>query len=448
MGLFDFFGGKKASDNQSELQEEQQKAQKKEKEVQDAKQAHEGMEWPTFPKLNPVNTPESEAPVFEDTVSAERKNEIGEMIYDSEMPADALKFLSSQELLFLLTALEAFNKKAPLPGFERNHRLVYNELLGRIRDSEVLYVLYDATTGYPFIDHGFGNVYFDEELAKNAARMFFKQFRQLMVKEIKVENSEDESGLKRGFFDYLYYIGIENILVDNGAYRARFKRNEIVAAPGDWSDEDQSRNPINPALNFAMLDFMEEIRWPVKYEKRDEVVKAKEMRMLSLVRTAKFIVPMQHEGPAEVLGDGKMKFNKDTKFKFLVLNAKDGKQFLPVFTDGIEFGKKLRGTEWNAAVFSYQDLLKFVNDKDGITINPDGQSVVLPKDRMMLLEVAGLRADEMKKAAGKFNANPAAGSNSQDADVQRALNQAMARMNVTKAEEKKEEKEEALNPES
>ncbi len=435
MGLFDLFGGKKA-DKSIQQQEEQNKASQKEKEMQAAIDAHADMEWPTFPKLNPVNTPQSEPVEMEDTVSPERKNEIGEMIYDSDMSADSLRFLSGQELLFLLTALEVYNKKAPLPGFEKNHRKVYNELLGRIRDADVLYVLYDATTGYPFIDHGFGNVYFEEELAKNAARLFFKQFRQLMVKEIKVENPEDESGLKRGFFDYLYYIGIENILVDNGAYRARFKRNEIVAAPGDWSNDDQSANPINPALSFAMLDFMEEVRWPVKYEKRDEVVKAKEMRMLSLVRTSNFIVPMQHEGPAEVLEDGKMKFSKDTKFKFLVMNAKDGKQFLPVFTDGIEFGKKLRGTEWHAAVFKYQDLLKFVNDKDGITINPDGLGVILPKDRMMLLEVAGQRADQMRKAAGKGVSG--ATSTSQDADIQRALNQAMTRMNENKAEEKTE----------
>ena len=123
-----------------------------------------------------------------------------------------------------------------------------------------------------------------------------------------------------------------------------------------------------------------------------------------------------------------MKFNKDTKFKFLMLNTKDDKHFLPIFTDGIEFGKKLRGSEWNAAVFKYQDILKFVADKDGITINPDGQSVVLPKDRMMLLEVAGQRADQMRaKPTGAQG-----GASSDDAAVLQALDQAMARMNEKK----------------
>ncbi len=181
-----------------------------------------------------------------------------------------------------------------------------------------------------------------------------------------------------------------------------------------------------------MLDFMEELRWPVQYEKRDDVVKAKEMRMLALIRSSNFIVPMQHEGPVEVLDDGRMQFNKDTKFKFLVLNTKDDKHFLPVFTDAIEFGKRLRGSEWNAAVFKYQDILKFMGDKDGITINPEGQSVVLPKDRMMMLEVAGQQADKMKAKAGAAKPTGGAASDSQEVAVQKALNQAMARMNDNK----------------
>ncbi len=432
MGLFDFFGGKKSSEDQEALAL-QNAANQKEKEVQAAKEAHEGMEWPGFPRLNPVNIESADAAAMGETVTSQRKDEIGEMIYDADMSPETLRFMSNQEILFLLTALEVFNKKAPLPGFEKNHRKVYNELLSRVRDAETLYVLYDATTGYPFIDHGFANVYFEKEIADKAVELFAKQYRKVAVREVKVENPDDTAAVKRGFFDYLYYVGMENILVDNGAYRARFKRSEIVAAPGDWNEEDRSKNPINPALNFAMLDFMAELRWPVQYEKRDEIVRAKEMRMLSLIRSSSFILPMQHEGPVEVLEDGRMKFGKDTKFKFLVLNAQDGKQFLPVYTDAIEFGKKLRGSEWNAAVFRYQDILKFVSDKEGISINPDGQNVILPKDRMMLLEVAGQQADKMRGVKAP-SANQGSTS-SEDMAVQKALDQAMARMSEKKDSE-------------
>ena len=432
MGIFDLFGGKKASEN-AEANEEMNAASQKEKEMQAAMDAHADMEWPGFPKLNPVNGQDLGDDVMPETVTEERKNEIGEMIYDDDISPESLRFLSNQEVLFLLTALEVFQKEAPLPGFEKNHRKVYNELLGRVRDAETLFVLYDATTGYPFIDHGFGNVYFEKELAEKAVAMFAKQYRRLMVRDIKVENPDDTAAVKRGFFDYLYYIGVENIIVDNGAYRARFKRSEIVAAPGDWNHEDAAPNPINQELNFAMLDFMGELRWPVQYEKRNDIVRAKEMRMLSLIRNSSFIVPMMHEGPVEVLENGLMKFNKDTKFKFLMLNTKDDKHFLPIFTDGIEFSKKLRGSEWNAAVFKYQDILKFVNDKDGIAINPDGQNVIIPKERMLMLEAAGQQADQMKAQVLKGKKPVGSSVNdSQDAAVQKALDQAMKRMNEKK----------------
>jgi hypothetical protein len=426
MGIFSIFGNKKNGET-AEQEAEQVQSQKKANAKEEAIKAHEGLEWPVIGRINPINTKESEGEKAEETVPSEKKDEIGAMIYEEEIDPEYVKRLSGQELLFLLTALEVFNKKAALPGFEKNHRLIYNEVLGRVRDAEYLFVLYDQTTGYPFIEQGFANVYFEQELAEKAAEIFNKQFRKVAARKCQIEDPNYKGGGKFGFFDYLYYIGIENLLVDNGGYRARFKRNEIVAAPGDWNKTEDNKNPINPALNFAMLDFLEELRWPVNYEKRDEVVKAKEMRMLSLIRNGRFIIPMQHEGPVEVMEDGMMKFNKDTKFKFLVIKTKDEKQFLPVFTDAIEFAKKLHGSEWNAAVFTYQDILKFVQDKEGITINPDGQSVVLPKDRMMFLEMAGQQADQMRGGAKKVPQT--AGGNSEDAAVQKALNQAMARMN-------------------
>ena len=430
MGIFDLFGKKNAAEE--EALKEQELAQKKENEVEAARKAHEELSWPVIQRLNPVNIKDVEEKAMDETVSDERKDEIGPMIYDSDLPLESLKFLQPQELLFLLTAMEMYNKTAPLPEFEKNHRKVYNELLDRIR-----YVLYDMNTGYPYIDHGFANVYFEEEIANKAAELFEKQYRKLTVRKCKVENDELPANVRRGFFDYLFYIGIENLIIDNGAYRARFKRSEIVASPLDFG-EKKDNSPVNPALNFAMLDFLEELRWPVNYEKRADVLKAKEMRMLSLIRQGSFIVPMQHEGPVEVMEDGRMKMGKDTKIKFLVIKTKDDKQFLPVFTDAIEFSKKLSGSEWNAAVFKYQDILKFVQDKEGIRINPNGQGIVMPKDRMMAIELAGRQAELLKGKKPSKTGVP----QTEEAAVQQALNQAVAKMNEKRDTEDFKEPEE------
>ncbi|MCR5404486.1 MAG: SseB family protein [Butyrivibrio sp.] len=433
MGLFDIFG--KKNDKEAEQEKEKALEEQKEKTIEDRKKVYEGLEWPCIQRLNPVNIKDAEGEVMEETVPPERKDEIGEMIYDEDISPDTLKFLSGQELLFLLTALEVFNKKAPLPGFEKNHRKVYNEVLGRVRDADTLFVLYDRTTGYPYIDHGFTNVYFEKELAEKAVEMFDRQYRKLFAKECKVENNDAQGARRAGFFDYLYYIGMENLIVDNGAYRARFKRNEIVAAPGDWNRDERDKSPVNPALNFAMLDFIEEARWPVKYEKRNEVLRAKEIRMLSLVRSAHFIVPMQHEGPAELMEDGRVRFGKDTKIRFLVMKTQDDKQFIPLYTDGFEFAKIGKGKEWNAGVFGYQDILRFVQDKDGIRINPDGQGIVITKQQMMALEMAGHQADLIR---GRQMSRANTGQSADNA-VQQALGQAVARMQAQNDDNKEQQ---------
>ena len=423
MGIFSIFGNKKNGEA-SEQEAEQAQSLKKEKEKEEAIKAHEDLEWPVIGRINPVNTKDSEGEKVPETVPSERKDEIGAMIYEEEIDPESMNGLSGQELLFLLTALEVFNKKAPLPGFEKNHRLIYNEVLRRVRDAEFLYVLYDQSTGYPFIDQGFANVYFEQELAEKAAEIFNKQFRKLAARKCQIEDPNYKGGGKFGFFDYLYYIGIENLLVDNGGYRARFKRNEIVAAPGEWSGAERRPEPVNSALNFAMIDFLEELRWPVKYEKRDDILKAKEMRMLSLIRGAQLLVPTQHEGPTEVDENGRIKIGKDTKLKFMVVKTKDEKQFLPVYTDPFEFAKQGVTKDWNAGVFRYQDVIRFVQDREGLVINPLGQSLVLTKDRIMALEVAGKQAEMMR---AKNQAGQAASASANDA-VSAAVSQAMAEM--------------------
>ena len=423
MGIFSIFGNKKNGET-AEQEAEQAQSRKKANAKEEAIKAHEGLEWPVIGRINPVNTNKSEGEKAEETVPSEKKDEIGSMIYEEEIDPEYVKGLSGQELLFLLTALEVFNKKAALPGFEKNHRLIYNEVLGRVRDAEYLFVLYDQTTGYPFIEQGFANVYFEQELAEKAAEIFNRQFRKVAARKCQIEDPNYKGGGKFGFFDYLYYIGIENLLVDNGGYRARFKRNEIVAAPGEWSGAERRPEPVNSALNFAMIDFLEEVRWPVKYEKRDDILKAKEMRMLSLIRGAQLLVPTQHEGPTEVDENGRIKIGKDTKLKFMVVKTKDDKQFLPVYTDPFEFAKQGVTKDWNAGVFRYQDVIRFVQDREGIVINPLGQSVVLTKDRIMALEVAGKQAEMMR---AKNQAGQVAAASTTDA-VSAAVSQAMAEM--------------------
>ena len=406
MGLFDLFGGSKKKEEEAAAQAEKLKEEQALKDKEDQKAAHEGLEWPHPVPISRVRPSGEEPDKFEDPVSPERKDEIGPLIYEERISLDTLKFLTLPELLFVLTTQEYFNSKSKLNNFSENHRILYNELLNRVRDAKMIYCLYDDATKFPFVENGMAYIYLEKEIAEQVVEAYGKQFRKLMVKECPAV-PEGAENTDRGFFDYLYYLGIERIIIDNGRYRARFSRSEIVAPPNFADDKKQA--PMNPQLRLAMLDFLSEARWPVKYEKRTQVVQTKEARMVALARAGRFIVPIQHEGPAEMMNDGRIKFNKDTKLRFPVMKTNNGKLFLPIFTDGIEFAKKFGREGFEGAVFKFSDILRFVQDKDGLAINPMGENIMLPKDKMMALEAAS-QVLASKNAAGK----PAKEASAQD----------------------------------
>ena len=416
MGLFSLWGGKKEKElHPGQLDEEIRRA--RERELEEVREAHAELDWPVIPKLNHVNLPGVECCLAE-TVPEERKDDIGQIIYEDDISIDELRELNDQELLFVLTTFDEFDREVPIPDYERNRRKVYNEIIRRVRDAEFLYVIYDKTTGYPFIDHGYGLLYFGKEMAEEAAELYKKQYRQVIVKEIEVEPKQEDGAGRNGYFDFLYCIGLEDLIIDNGAYRVKFKRDEISAAPGEWNRMIKDA-PVNPQLCFSMLDMLEERRWPVKYEKRDEILALKEKRMIGNLFTGKYIVPMQYEGHAEKTENGRVRMGKDTKFTFFMVKTADDKIFMPVFTDGFEFSKMKLGHEWNAAVFSFSDIARFIRDKDGVAINPAGHRIFMPKEQIIAIDGAN-RAYRETKAQQT--------AKDEGDTVKRAVNGAMAQM--------------------
>ena len=376
MGFFDLF----TKSEKAQQRREEKERLREETRAREQAQAFEDVEWPTPPRMNPVNVAGAEAEERVDPVPPERKDEIGPMIFAPRVNAEPLKFLPLEELLFLADAHEKFHKEKALDNYEENRKVLRGELLRRIRQAESLFLLNDLTTGYPFIDHGYVNVYLEKEKAENAVGAFGAQYRSLSVKRFL--NNVEESGLEKrqDMFDYLYYLGMEHILINNGGYRASIVRSEIAAPPGVAGDK---RVVAQPALCYAMCDFLGEARWNVKYEKRAEILRQKEARMLDLIKKATYIVPIQHEGPAEVVGENRLRFNSETKIRFFILQDKNEKTFLPVFTDVQEYLKKFNTAEWEGAAFSFDQVKSFLDGRDGLVINPFGENVMLLKERIM-----------------------------------------------------------------
>lgn len=444
MGLKDLFGGKNRAAEQERILEEQ-KAKEHQDLVDAQKKAHENESWPSVPRLNILNIKDNKNEV-EDPLSKERKDEVGALVFEPDLTPDQVAGLSLQELLFLQLTMTVFNRKAALHNYEKNHRVVYNEFLGRIHKAEKVYVLYDKRTGYPLIDGGFVPVYLDKEHADRAVELYKVQFRDVAVVE---RNGEEAPAAENGqkpiaLFDYLYYIGAENIVVDNGWYKGIVRRSEI-SVPMDWNSDPKKTPPSNPALSFAMTDYVSEMRWPVKYEKRAEIIRKKTDRMMALIPTGRYIIPSRVSDVTpeqlEKLGPDAQKMAKQVQFPAVKVNEK---MYLPIFTDLFEYSKKFAKTDMRPVGFEYKNLLRFVaGGIEGIIINPNGQGIVVPKEKAeeLLLKAAGIKKepDPAAQANAAAEKEPEADRNPKDgASVKEP--EAKAEGSLPESQEKEAEK--------
>ena len=383
MAWMDLFGGKsRAAQQEKELEEQKAKAHQEQVDAQ--RKAHEGEPWPGVPRLNILNIKDSR-PEAEDSLTPEQKDRVGALVYEPELSPEQAAELSLQELLFLQMTMTLFNRKAALLHYEKNHRVIYNEFLSRIHKAQKLYVLYDKRTGYPLIDGGFVPVYLEKERAEKAVELYKAQFRDCTVVERDGEAAPlRENGARPiALFDYFYYLGIENVVVDNGWYKGVVKRSEM-SAPMDWNADAGKTPPSNPALVFAITDYISELRWPVRYEKREEIVRRKTERMMALVPKGRYLIPSRvaavTKEQAEAMEKEGKKPQQQVQFPAIKLNEK---LYLPVFTDVFEYSKKFGKSDMKPVGFAFQNLSRLIgNGMEGIVINPGGQGIVIPKEKM------------------------------------------------------------------
>ncbi|MDE7211850.1 MAG: SseB family protein, partial [Lachnospiraceae bacterium] len=294
---------------------------------------------------------------------------------------------SVQEMIFALTHVRDVVNRAQEEEKSIGNRAsdaLYPAMIAKLRALDKVYLTIDKNTNYPFLNNGFVDVYTEEAYAQMAVLFYKEQFRELEVKAMPVSNPEmlkPEEGqplaAQMPAFVLFYYLGMERVLVDDGLYRAALGRGDVLPPP-DFSKRPAAAVPVtNPALRLRILDFFGEARWKVNYEKRGEVLQAKEHAMLTEVAKAKFIIPMKYEGAAQPKpGTNQIVFNKDTKLMFAALKNTAGETYTPIFTDFAELGKMYQPKDWGAAVISIQDAIS-INKGDGIAINPLGENLVL-----------------------------------------------------------------------
>ncbi|MDO5293936.1 MAG: SseB family protein [bacterium] len=276
--------------------------------------------------------------------------------------------LSIAQAIHVIKYLEVFQKASPLENYEDNHTVVFQIILEKIKEAPVLYILFDEKTGLPFVANGFIELFSNKEFAKQAVAHYAETFRKLEVREILKESTTWLDGIN--VFAYLYYLGMEDLLIDNGQQALAFKRQEILEAP-DWSGmEEKDRPVINGELRFWMNVYLEEVRWEVTYEGHEERVSQLEEEMVKRLKTARYLVPVI---TSEETG-------KPVQIATLPNNKKE--MYLPMFTDWFEFDKVFNQEQWKGMAFTFKQGIEFGQKCDGVVINPLGENIMMSKEIM------------------------------------------------------------------
>ena len=349
--------------------------------------------------------------ILSDPLTPERKDEVGALVYEPTLKPDMLKELNLQETLFLEAALLIAHKQHPLDNYDQNRQVIRNHFLDMVRAQEKIYVLYDARTGYPLLDGSFVLMYLDKEHAEIAAKLYAEQLRSVKIIEVPgmaAEPAQLDGKIQMKIFDYLFFLGAENIVIDNGWYKGFLRRSEI-SAPFYINEDPEKIPPYNPAISFALTDYVGELRWPVQYGKRKELLQAKFNSVMKLVPKGTYLLPFRNldedtanagdpnadgaaaEQPATPTHDGMAKTtdaatesaeaakkNHRVQLPMVTLN---GKNFMPVYTDIFEFSKKFANSGFRPTRANFQTISRFMGNYDGFIINPQGQAMVIERQK-------------------------------------------------------------------
>lgn len=392
MGLF---SRSKKSKEELEAEKEQNQLEHK---VEQQKADHAELSWPEVPALNPMLI-DGKPLQATDELSAEEKEEIGNLVYLPDLTAEQIKEYKLQQLLYLLTTMEAFNKAYPLENFNTNRSVVVGEVMNRLRAVKEIFVIYDEQIPYPLIDNGMISIYVDKAHAEEAAELYRKQFRKVAVRSFQMKD-EEGNPLPHDFFEYTYFIGTSNIWLENGFYRMKI-RSIDMGVPSFMLPNAKGANDLrNPELSYTVIDFIDEVKWQAKYEKKPEIMKAKQNTMMGKLLQSRMMIAIKvgenMPQAGQRLSMTELK-NLDVQF---VPGQKD-ESFLAVFTDGVEFAKRFSIKEYANLILDLPSITSFVaNCKDlaekplGIMLNPAGQRLVVKQEDLVKLVAAAKKKKE------------------------------------------------------
>ncbi len=269
---------------------------------------------------------------------------------------------------------------------ERNEKR-RDEIISRMLGAEELYCMYAGETNKPFIFQGTYMMMFeDKTVAMEQANEFRKRNIPLLVSTFKHDqfNKEDTKSV----FQELLVLGYPVIMFFDNEHRQSMVPIKEIVKHKDFVGQKNNLIYGNPKLDFAMTNVFQFMRIPhavpqnlpeeEQQKFKDAMVKQisfMESRVVEAMSDARFLVPTKQLDNGQVttpvlrMSPKKAEAAEGEEPKAEEAAAEGTKQFLPVFTNGMEFVSD--NNQFKAAVLPYDAVLDMVrNGKlDGIIIN-------------------------------------------------------------------------------
>lgn len=248
-------------------------------------------------------------------------------------------------------------------------------MIQQIMNKETLFAAFCMNTKMPFIICD-PETYNDQVWIFDSEDVLKKFVDSYAEKKYLIRGAKMSQKQVPGFFASLYTLDVNEVVYAGEESDTKIALGDLVKRP-DFSKLPVLQRPIeNPSLQLSGLYFMQEATRKIPAEEKGNLKELNEEFSANLASARYIVACIPKEGP----GTMAEKLQKH-EFSVPVLNMKNGKKFVPCFSDQFEYDKFRRQSKLLELAVPLPGLMQYSGkDTDGFMLNPMGMSMVLTKD--------------------------------------------------------------------
>lgn len=251
-------------------------------------------------------------------------------------------------------------------------------LIKNLQSLEYLYVVFSQYTKMPYVECDPET--FDDQIhimtSEEEVQEFAKPYteKKILLIAKKLPNAQ-APGVLAGMFG----MGINAVVFHHNGTTAHLQLEQIVKKPVLPKELTAQIPVVNPSLVLSAMYFLQELYRPVEHDKK--LLKELEEEMIANLKRSKYVLAMVPTNPGEKLDPKNPKQPKSVNY----IKDKEGRLFLPVYSDITEFQKfyKEKTKEVGMIVVTFDQLYKNITkEAKGLVLNPAGFGLQILTDQL------------------------------------------------------------------